>query len=139
MSAIITHNDLLKDNPNEHPDCQGTVELRKSRLYWDDVYWDIYQCTTCGATLAACQATWWNHTMQEYFTREEALGKVGKTVRTLTDFSGIPSGTTGVVQPFEGDDYKTLGIQWNLPGHHRLKDWFSKTEYLKYLEEIVEE
>jgi hypothetical protein len=136
----MRHKEVLKDNKDEQTDCKGTVELRKSRMFWDDVFWDIYQCTACGATLAACKAPWWNHTLQEYFSKAEALSKVGKTVKTLSNFSIVPRDTTGVVQPFEDDDYKTLGIQWQLPQKSKLlKDWFSKTEYLKYLEEIEEE
>jgi hypothetical protein len=29
----------------------------------------------------------------QYFTRAEALAKVGKTVKSLVDFSGVPQGT----------------------------------------------
>lgn len=78
---------------------------------------------------------------REYFSQEEALGKVGHKIRTLIEFSGVPKGTTGVVlEP--NDRLVSLPIQWDLPERSYgvypkpLVDWFTKDEYEKFLEEI---
>lgn len=72
----------------------------------------------------------------QHFTSAEAGAKVGRRVRTLMAFSGVPKGTTGIILEPD-DELVTLPIQWNLPGRRwQLVDWFSKWEYEKYLEEI---
>lgn len=72
----------------------------------------------------------------EYFTPEEAQAKVGKRIRTLVEFSGVPKGTNGVVLP-PTDKLVSLPIQWALVGRLKpLVDWFTKWEYEKYLEEL---
>lgn len=98
---------------------------------------------------------------KRYFAKDEAATKVGKTIRTLTEWSGVPSGTTGTVvraelvatvtkyaERFTGskspagkpEEVYDLAIEWNLPaspirGDRPLVDWFSKDEYEKYLVE----
>jgi len=73
----------------------------------------------------------------EHFTPAEARAKVGQRVRSRIAFSGVPKGTTGIV--LEPDrKLVTLPIQWDLPGRSKpLVDWFSKSEYKDYLEEIA--
>ncbi|MEW6687324.1 MAG: hypothetical protein AB1393_14160 [Candidatus Edwardsbacteria bacterium] len=79
---------------------------------------------------------------RQSFPKEEALEKVGKTVKTKIEFSGVPKGTVGeVLRPFEGDFDKqgniiSLPIRWNRFQRDKLIDWFSKQEYYKFLEEI---
>ncbi len=75
----------------------------------------------------------------EYFSPAEARGKVGKRIRTTVAFSGVPKGTTGVaLEP--DDELVSLPIQWDLPGRTRpLVDWFTKWEYERYLEEIIDD
>lgn len=63
---------------------------------------------------------------RKYFTRAEAQALVGKRIRSLVDFSGVPNGTTGLViradasgkakPPFEeAVEVFTMAIQWDLP------------------------
>jgi len=83
---------------------------------------------------------------QEYFTRTEAEARVGRRIRSLVVFSGVPQNTTGTVIGADpaGDDGWSLAIRWDIPGrspgHTRmLVDWFSRDEYERCLEEIQEE
>lgn len=101
--------------------------------------------------------------MREYFTKQEALEKVGKLIETLVDFSGVPKGTSGtVIRIYEaGWDSKEsygLDIQWHFPtekpmaAHGEIEgeafvfiqtgkpriDGFSKWEYETYLKELPE-
>lgn len=93
---------------------------------------------------------------REYFTKEEAEALVGKHIRTLVAWSGVPINTTGRVVSADENGGWTVAIQWDLPinphsigsmestdepllaisGGKPLVDWFSKSEYQKYLEEI---
>ena len=63
---------------------------------------------------------------EKRFTKPEAEAKVGKKVRTLVEFSGVPGGTTGRViradaagrvKPACGEAVEVydLAIQWDLP------------------------
>ncbi|SRR5712692_196091 len=63
---------------------------------------------------------------EKLFTKTEAEAKVGKKIRTLVEFSGVPKGTTGRVlqadpagrvKPAFGDAVEVydLAIQWDLP------------------------
>jgi hypothetical protein len=85
-----------------------------------------------------------------YFTRAEAEAKVGKRVKTLVDFSGVPKGTTGQViradpagkekPPFgEAREVFDVAIQWDVPREYPsakpLVDWFSRDEYEQFLVE----
>ena len=95
------------------------------------------------------------------FTKSEAEPLVGKRIRTLVRFSGVPEGTTGIVIRADsagrvkiGDrvaEEFDLAIQWDLPGSVEaplagavplgasvragkpLVDWFTKDEYERYL------
>ena len=91
------------------------------------------------------------------FMQDEAKSKLDKTIRSLVEFAGVPKGTTGRVVAI---DYLRDGwdvvIEWNLPKPARsammseiagapvlivntgkpLRDWFTREEYEKYLEEI---
>lgn len=98
---------------------------------------------------------------REYFTKQEALEKVGRLIETLVEFSGVPKGSSGtVVRIYEaGWDSKEsygLDIQWHLSvpspsatqgevegepvlfiqtGKPRIDD-FTKSEYETYLKEL---
>jgi len=104
---------------------------------------------------------------RERFTSEEAEAKVGKRVKTLVDFSGVPKETPGQVTRADDSGIEeggpgrrfTVAIQWDLPWEpqrvgmsqiegesflvvtrgKRLVDWFSKDEYEQYLEELKTE
>jgi hypothetical protein len=63
---------------------------------------------------------------REYFTQEEAEAKVGRRIRTLVPWSGVPEGTLGDViradragqskSPFgEAVEVYDVAIQWDLP------------------------
>ncbi len=74
-----------------------------------------------------------------YFDQATALGQVGTRIKTLAAFSGVPAGTFGQVinaDPTEGG--YMLVIQWELAGREGkpLVDWFSRTEYERFLREI---
>jgi hypothetical protein len=52
--------------------------------------------------------------MQQHFIEQEARAKVGKSVRSLAEFSGVAEGTPGTVikaQRGRGDRW-TVAIQW---------------------------
>lgn len=49
-------------------------------------------------------------------------------IKSLIDFSGIPKGTTGIAFP-DGEEYE---VTWDLPDR-KIKDWFDKYEFNKYL------
>lgn len=75
---------------------------------------------------------------RERFSAEEAQGKVGRMVRSLVEFSGVPKGTTGrVVAVYEvGRDRFSVDVEWNLPERAKpLRDGFSKDEYERFLVE----
>lgn len=74
-------------------------------------------------------------TENKYFIQEESLVKIGKRIRTDVEFSGVAKGTEGIVS--EADASGTVAIVWDMPERQKpLMDWFSKTEYEKYLTEI---
>lgn len=63
---------------------------------------------------------------RRYFSQEEAQAKVGQTIRSLVEFSGVPQGATGRVISADSAGWtksvageKTeifdVAIQWNLP------------------------
>ena len=63
---------------------------------------------------------------REYFTQEEAEAKVGRRIKTLVPWSGVPGGTRGDVvradragqskTPFgEAVEAYNVAIQWDLP------------------------
>jgi hypothetical protein len=80
-----------------------------------------------------------------YYEREEANSKIGKKIRTLHEFSGVPEGTTGtVLNAYKVTEYPPknrygLTIQWdllNLDGIYQpILDGFSKDEYEQFLQE----
>lgn len=64
--------------------------------------------------------------LEKFFTKTEAEAMVGKKIRTLVEFSGVPRGTSGRViradaagrvQPAFGKtvDVYDLAIQWDVP------------------------
>ena len=99
---------------------------------------------------------------REYFSKQEALEKVGKLIETLVAFSGVPKGTSGTVIGIyeagwsENKESYGLDIQWHLDPPKPLvaegkaagepflfiqsgkarTDGFSKNEYEKYLKEL---
>ncbi len=78
-------------------------------------------------------------TKGEYFSEEEAKTKVGTQIRARVMLWGVPKGTAGRVtraDRVETGRYR-LRIQWGFPEQDKpLRDWFSKTEYPEYLEEL---
>ena len=63
---------------------------------------------------------------KKHFTEAEARGKVGRRVKTIVEFSGVPKGTTGRVlradsagwvKPASGKaaEVYDLAIEWDLP------------------------
>lgn len=75
------------------------------------------------------------------FDERQAKEKVGCEVETLVDFSGVPQGTRGRVVRADmrdtGGYSYSLAIEWVIPGRAQpLMDWFSKTEYEKFLREL---
>ncbi|HXG65953.1 MAG TPA: hypothetical protein VNO70_12670 [Blastocatellia bacterium] len=67
---------------------------------------------------------------RETFTRAEAREKVGRAIRTLAEFSGVPKGTTGkVVAADEADRGYDVAAEWNLAERRfgtalrPLRDW----------------
>lgn len=75
--------------------------------------------------------------MDEYFTESEARKLEGQRLKTNREFSGIEKGTTGIVKKIDnyGDDW-TIGLKWRTTNGNSIVDWFTKTEYEKYLEKI---
>ncbi|MCI0558954.1 MAG: hypothetical protein MN733_10695 [Nitrososphaera sp.] len=106
-------------------------------------------------------------TERERFTQEEAQAKVGKRIKSLVEFSGVPKGTTGEVIQADPSSAErgptqtfTVAIQWDLPRSKPiadlvipadaepyifirtdkpLVDWFTKDEYERYLEELKDD
>jgi len=75
---------------------------------------------------------------REYFTKQEAQYKVGKTIQAKIELASVPEGTVGIVlQPT--DSLVSLPIQWELPDrlNHPLIDWFSKQDYERFLIELT--
>ena len=56
-----------------------------------------------------------------------------KKIRSLQQFSGVPKGTTGVM---EKDDNDLWRVTWDLERSKPLVDWFNEWEVKKYLEGI---
>lgn len=77
---------------------------------------------------------------RNYFSGEAARALIGRGVRTLVEFSGVPTGTTGKViraDPTGDVDGYNVGIEWDMPQRHKpLVDWFSRDEYDRFLEEL---
>ena len=76
---------------------------------------------------------------RDRFTRAEAEAKVGKTIKTRVDFSGVSKGTIGQVVKADkmGKDEWDAVIRWDLPNERvPLDDWFTKDEYERFLEEL---
>jgi hypothetical protein len=75
-----------------------------------------------------------------FFGKEAAEALIGRRVRALMEFRGVPKGTTGKVvraDPVNGDIY-SVGVEWDLPYRGRPPvDRFSRDEYLTKLEEVV--
>ncbi|MCZ7625095.1 MAG: hypothetical protein M5R38_04025 [Candidatus Methylomirabilis sp.] len=73
------------------------------------------------------------------FDERAAFAKVGRRIKSLVEFSGVPKGTHGEVTRADqsGKGY-TVAIQWELPERigKPLVDWFTRDEYERYLEEV---
>ena len=80
---------------------------------------------------------------RSYFSKDQAEALLGKKIRSLADFSGIPAGTTGTVVAI--DEVYTEGfdvvIEWDLGDRlygaqtKQLRDWFTRDEFEKFLVE----
>ena len=79
---------------------------------------------------------------RQRFTEVDAQTKVGKQIRSLIPFSAVPQGTTGtVISADELAGGYDVVIEWDLPKHpygKPLRDWFTKDEYERFLEEIYD-
>lgn len=77
---------------------------------------------------------------RNYFSGKAARALIGRCVRTLVEFSGVPTGTIGKViraDPTADVDNYNVGIEWDMPHRHKpLVDWFSRDEYDRFLEEL---
>ena len=73
-----------------------------------------------------------------YFSQEEAQTLVGRHLENRRAFSGVPSGTEGIVRRASSTSQGfTVAIEWQLGGQGKpLLDWFSRDEYRRYLKEI---
>ncbi len=98
------------------------------------------------------------------FDKHTPMMKIGRRVRTLVSFSGVPKGTTGIVAAADvaasnklADgtriDFYDLAIRWELPSKppvfvqtdscafvrtgRPLVDWFTKDEYDRFLVEVA--
>jgi hypothetical protein len=72
------------------------------------------------------------------FTEEEAREKLGRRVRALVEFSGVPMGTVGQVVDVYGTRTGTFDVvvEWNLPLRESpLRDRFAKEPYEHMLSE----
>ncbi len=64
--------------------------------------------------------------------------KIGQKVRLISEFAGLPSGTTGQVVGFESSG-NLVRIMWQVPGREGKKPLFhlfTVEEYQKLLQEI---
>ena len=66
---------------------------------------------------------------------------VGKTVKANTDFSGIATGTEGVVDEVYriSRDHEGIMVAWKLPNGHKIRDGFgrdSKFDETQWLEVV---
>lgn len=75
------------------------------------------------------------------FTESEAREKVGQRVRSLTEFAGVPKGTSGtIIDVYEfGKDSFDVVVEWNLPRRDNLQDRFAKGPYDEFLIEESKE
>ncbi len=80
-----------------------------------------------------------------HFTREEAAGKHGVIVQTIIAIFDVPTGTRGTVvhSAKTHDDGYSVAIEWQLasdadstPSPEPITDWFTKSEYERYVIEI---
>jgi hypothetical protein len=72
------------------------------------------------------------------FTAEEAGEKVGRRVKSVAEFAGVPKGTTGrVVGAEEAPGGFDVEVEWEQPDRLRpLRDWVTKDEYEQKLTEV---
>jgi hypothetical protein len=72
----------------------------------------------------------------ERFTESEAAAKVGKIVRSLIAFCAVPKDTAGTVIGLVAlaGGFSVI-IEWDGSGTP-FRDWFSKDEYERMLEEV---
>jgi hypothetical protein len=80
---------------------------------------------------------------EDSFAYTEAQAKLGRTVITLTEWSGVPVLTVGeVVEIYRragsGSRVWGVSVRWSLPDRQGqvLQDGFSKAEYDSYLIEV---
>lgn len=76
-----------------------------------------------------------------YFGKEAAAALIGRRVRSLVEFRGVPKGTTGKVvraDPTGNGDTYSVGVEWDLPYSGKPPvDRFSRDEYFTNLEEVL--
>lgn len=75
--------------------------------------------------------------MNKYFG-SEVPGKLGREVKSLRDFSGVPKDTHGTVVDYWKADKGRYGVDilWHRFAGDTLKDGFSKSDYDEFLEEV---
>lgn len=71
------------------------------------------------------------------FTRRDAEALVGRRVRSLAAYAYLPTGTTGCVVTLEeiGPEEFEIVVEWDATGRTSLRDWFTQTEFARFLTE----
>lgn len=80
---------------------------------------------------------------RKQFSKQEAGSKMGRTIRSLGEFPGVPKGTTGHVVDLEemGRAGFAVVVEWDVPRRQfgtkqePIRDWFTKDEYERFLVE----
>jgi hypothetical protein len=80
---------------------------------------------------------------QKQFSKQEAESKMGRAIRSLGEFPGVPKGTPGRVVDLEemGRAGFAVVVEWDLPQRQftakqePIRDWFIKEEYERFLVE----
>lgn len=63
--------------------------------------------------------------------------RIGKKVRTNSEFSGVPKGTVGTIEQASNSwpETESVAVHWNRYEGDKLTDWFSFSD-LQYLDEV---
>lgn len=78
---------------------------------------------------------------RHYFSRDLALAKLRRRIRTRIRFTGVPLGTDGIV--IAADEIAcerfSLAVRWVFPdGSQNRLEWLSRTDYERFLVELPE-
>lgn len=74
---------------------------------------------------------------RETKTMDETKLRIGKKVRTNSEFSGVPKGTVGTIEQASNSwpETESVAVHWNRYEGDKLTDWFSFSD-LQYLDEV---